>query len=82
MILFKNHPNVKLLGLRLGRKVDSSLILIADGGYVLEAMSTLKTDRFLVCAVQVIDDFRNRYDKLQEIWKSVPRDPTKYFEAT
>jgi len=47
---------------------------------VSEASKTLQTDKFLVATVQVVDDYGNRFDKLQEIWNSVPRDPTKYYE--
>jgi len=45
---------------------------------VSEGVSTLTTDRFLVCVVQVVDMFDR--DKLWELWTSVPRDPTKYFD--
>jgi len=58
------------------------LVLTVSGGYDSDALKTLKTDKFLVVVVQVADSYRNRYDKLQEIWKSVPRDPTKYYDTT
>ena len=64
--------------------VKMSLEVNSNGsvcGNVLGAMKTLQTDRFLIGAVQVVDAFENRYDKLKEIWTSVPRDPTKYSEA-
>jgi len=41
----------------------------------------MRRDRFLISVLQVVDEYRNRYDKLREIWYSVPRDPTKYYET-
>jgi len=41
---------------------------------------TVANDKFLVGVVQVIDDYGSRFNKLQEIWNAVPRDPTKYYE--
>ena len=52
-------------------------------GCVSDALNTMMTDKFLVAALQVVDTYHeNRLYVLHEIWKSVPRDQTKYFEAT
>jgi len=51
-------------------------------GCVSDALKTLTDDKFLISTVQVIDDYRHRRDKLLDIWYSVPRDPTKYYEKT
>jgi len=47
---------------------------------VTGALKTLTTDSFLVSVVQVTDDYVNRFDKLHELWVSVPRDWTRYDE--
>jgi len=47
--------------------------------YISEA--TLSSDKFLVSVLQVADTYENRTENLLEVWKSVPRDPTKFLEA-
>jgi len=76
MIKTTGKGYVKQSGLKPGVKERGRICLWSD------ALQTLETDKFLVGVVQVVDDFGNRFDKLQEIWDAVPRDPTKYYEKT